>query len=256
MKLRFDRAALLKLVASIPNPSDNLHLVKDDGIYLMSFALPVPEGAKKRPVVYAKGYNPEVDGDIWEKCRAAVGGDDIGEVVGTREEFLRAFADSDGDLFVNVNAKTLGLAYLPKKKAATAPAPKAAPEAAALDKAAVRRLSADLNAVLQKFADANGLELSAHGGKFDASSFTPKVTLLVKGGAERKTNRDCEVLGYKVRFGDEFVSGRNTYVVVEVARGGSVVATLKGTTRRYKFSKPELLVPTVTKAAKTPAAVA
>ena len=50
-----------------------LILVKDDGIYLMSNG----GGEKSLNVAYASGYNPKVDGDVWDKCRDAVGGDDF-----------------------------------------------------------------------------------------------------------------------------------------------------------------------------------
>lgn len=57
-----------------------LWLVKDSGIYLMSNGNPgLKDGDKPNKIVYAKGYNPEVDEDVWERCRAAVGGDDFAE---------------------------------------------------------------------------------------------------------------------------------------------------------------------------------
>jgi hypothetical protein len=66
-----------------------LVLVKDDGIYVMSNGLPPlmadgsvadtekPEG--KRFVVYAVGFDPGKDQDVWERARLAVGGDDFAE---------------------------------------------------------------------------------------------------------------------------------------------------------------------------------
>ncbi|MHB1524927.1 MAG: DUF3085 domain-containing protein [Candidatus Dormibacteria bacterium] len=53
-----------------------LWLVKDDGIYLMSNA----ELQGEPKVVYAQGYDPK-SGDVWEKSRDAVGGDDMCEFV-------------------------------------------------------------------------------------------------------------------------------------------------------------------------------
>lgn len=114
MKLKIDRNDLAALTAKMPNPTDKLHFVKDDGIYLMSFAAPLLENGK-RPIAYAKGYNPEKDGDIWEKCRAAVGGDDIGEEIGTRADFDAILADSEGDIILNVTASLLSTSYLPKR---------------------------------------------------------------------------------------------------------------------------------------------
>lgn len=61
-----------------------LHLVKDGGIYLMSNA---KENLHKDPkdhsqgsiVCYAKGYNPDMDEDVYDKCERAMGGDDVVE---------------------------------------------------------------------------------------------------------------------------------------------------------------------------------
>jgi Protein of unknown function (DUF3085) len=74
-----------------------LHLVKDDGIYLMSNG--VPElmgdvfGQDSGACVYAVGYEPLKAGDPgwderYEKIRAAVGGDDFVEAV-TIDDHLR-----------------------------------------------------------------------------------------------------------------------------------------------------------------------
>ena len=52
-------------------------MVKDNGIYIMN--------AHKRKggniVVYADGYNPDLNDDWWEDCRDAVGGDDFAEFI-------------------------------------------------------------------------------------------------------------------------------------------------------------------------------
>lgn len=60
----------------------NVLLVKDDGIYLMSNGNPgllLEEGRHK--VTYAKNCNPKTDADCWETARALVGGDDFGEAL-------------------------------------------------------------------------------------------------------------------------------------------------------------------------------
>jgi hypothetical protein len=59
-----------------------LHWVKDDGIYLLSSSAErdLVDGTTSR-VVYAKGYNPRTDEDVWENARAAVGGDDFVEAL-------------------------------------------------------------------------------------------------------------------------------------------------------------------------------
>lgn len=59
-----------------------IHWVKDHGIYLLSSSAErdIVEGTSSR-VVYAKGYDPRTDEDVWEKARAAVGGDDFVEAL-------------------------------------------------------------------------------------------------------------------------------------------------------------------------------
>mgnify|MGYP001164668168 CR=1 FL=1 len=60
----------------------SIHWVKDDGIYLLSSSAErdVVDGTSSR-VVYAQGYDPRTDADVWEKARAAVGGDDFVEAL-------------------------------------------------------------------------------------------------------------------------------------------------------------------------------
>lgn len=114
MKLKFDRAELAALVAALPAADSKLTLVKDDGIYLMSFAIPMPTGAKSRHVVYARGFNPKTDGDIWQKCVDAVGGDDFGETVGVKSDFVNTLEMSEGDIILNITATHISTSYLPK----------------------------------------------------------------------------------------------------------------------------------------------
>lgn len=59
-----------------------LHLVKDEGIYLLSSSAErdIAEGTTSR-VVYANGLDPKADEDVWDKCREAVGGDDFVEAL-------------------------------------------------------------------------------------------------------------------------------------------------------------------------------
>ncbi len=110
MRLKFDRNRLATLVASLPAADSEILVVKDDGIYLMSFAQP-KEG---RTVVYARGYDPRRDGDVWDKCRIAVGGDDIGEKCGTRAQFAEALDASDGDIIVDVTESRIKVVYRTK----------------------------------------------------------------------------------------------------------------------------------------------
>lgn len=70
-----------------------LTLVKDDGIYMMSNGSPALMDPIKRPssngqhtiefrkVVYARGYDPRVDHAVWDRSRAAAGGDDFTESI-------------------------------------------------------------------------------------------------------------------------------------------------------------------------------
>ena len=67
-----------------------LHLVKDDGIYLMAGTLESDKLAEKRcHVIYAQGYSPKTK-DLWEKCREAVGGDDFAEWIPLNEAMVKA----------------------------------------------------------------------------------------------------------------------------------------------------------------------
>lgn len=58
-------------------------LVKDEGIYFMNA---FKSKNKKTPsengyVIYAVGYNPKTNDDVWEKSRWAVGGDDFANFI-------------------------------------------------------------------------------------------------------------------------------------------------------------------------------
>jgi hypothetical protein len=68
-----------------------LHLVKDDGIYLMAGTVQSDwiEHLKKCHVIYAQGYSPKTK-DLWEKCRDAVGGDDFAEWIPLNKEMVEA----------------------------------------------------------------------------------------------------------------------------------------------------------------------
>jgi hypothetical protein len=110
MKLKIDRNELAALIAALPNPTSKLTLVKDDGIYIMAF----DEPKESRHIVYAKGYNPKVDKDVWEKSRNAMGGDDGGDNIGDRAEFEKILDASDGDIIISVTASSISTSYLPK----------------------------------------------------------------------------------------------------------------------------------------------
>lgn len=120
-KLKFDREQLAALLAKLPDDSAKIILVKDQGIYLMSQNEPRPANAPEvvgggfhHTVVYAKDYDPKDGEKVWEKCRAAVGGDDFVETVDTKKEFLKVLADSEGDILVSVTQSLISVSYLPK----------------------------------------------------------------------------------------------------------------------------------------------
>ena len=73
-----------------PTKDFGLHLVKDDGIYLMAGTLESDKLDEKRcHVIYAQGYSPKTK-DLWEKCREAVGGDDFAEWIPLNEAMVKA----------------------------------------------------------------------------------------------------------------------------------------------------------------------
>ena len=88
----------------------NLHIVKDDGIYMLSNGIPALMDPVKRlspngqnmmevqQVDYGKGYDPR-ERDVWDACRAAAGGDDFCEAM--PEGFLeKVFAAPTGEVDV------------------------------------------------------------------------------------------------------------------------------------------------------------
>lgn len=83
-----------------------LWLVKDDGIYLMSNA--EPQGAPK--VVYAQGYDPH-RGEVWDKCREVMGGDDMCEFV-PADAFADVTAEDCTAAVVRVTRTTLSIGTL------------------------------------------------------------------------------------------------------------------------------------------------
>jgi len=93
-RLKFNVAALIPLVEHTEKctehrapygygkPEPGLFFVKDQGIYLMSNAkesLP-GENGKANKVVFAKGFDPKTNENVWEDAVDAVGGDDFVEM--------------------------------------------------------------------------------------------------------------------------------------------------------------------------------
>ena len=85
-----------------------LLLVKDDGIYVMSNGSPrdVKGKGPHCHVVYAEGFNPR-KGDVWDKCRAAVGGDDFVEFVPITLSLFHEIIKQSADLVVHIDDDTM-----------------------------------------------------------------------------------------------------------------------------------------------------
>ena len=87
-----------------------LWLVKDHGIYLMSNGFPgQPSGnGPDLQCVYAIGYDPHTDDDVWQACRAALGGDDFCDVFPAED--IRDVLKS-GDRFLTIRASETSYSY-------------------------------------------------------------------------------------------------------------------------------------------------
>ena len=90
-----------------------LHLVHDEGIYLMPNAL-----FKGISIAYARGCNPKTDGDVWDHCRDLAGGDDFSEnlPIDVFENFLKLGASQ---IIVDFEPRQIHFGYV-KPKAAVA----------------------------------------------------------------------------------------------------------------------------------------
>lgn len=85
-----------------------LHFVHDDGIYLMSSGV---DGGTVSDVVYAQGFNPKTDAEVWDRARDAVGGDDFVEAIpisGFTPSFLGALPTAQA-VFVDVREDSLSV---------------------------------------------------------------------------------------------------------------------------------------------------
>jgi hypothetical protein len=88
-----------------------LWFVKDSGIYLMPNGdLPGKEKDDKSHVCYAKGYEPDAE-DSWEKCRAAVGGDDFVEQIDFNADLQREI-DKGCDMKLSVTKSTFRISFV------------------------------------------------------------------------------------------------------------------------------------------------
>lgn len=99
-----------------------LWLVKDEGIYLMSNGTPglladgmiatgqEKPGEARLMVAYAKGYDPtkEDRGEVWDKARDAVGGDDFVELVPV-DWIEKALAGDAAEVVITMSGNTMGV---------------------------------------------------------------------------------------------------------------------------------------------------
>jgi len=87
-------------------------LVKDDGIYIMPAGWDESVGEKaansQHKIVFATGYNPKTDEDVWEKSRAAAGGDDFAEFVGLTSDIVER-VKATGRLLVTISETEIRL---------------------------------------------------------------------------------------------------------------------------------------------------
>lgn len=86
-------------------------LVKDAGIYLMTSAKMDSHPQDFSHVCYAEGFNPESP-NCWEKCRAAVGGDDFVESFKFDNQLKKALEEgADIHIRINKTSFTVNLVY-------------------------------------------------------------------------------------------------------------------------------------------------
>ncbi|SIO53911.1 DUF3085 domain-containing protein [Chitinophaga niabensis] len=101
----FDPKIDLELYSTHNRPT--VWLVKDRGIYIMSSAL-VDEACKKDiPVCYAEGFHPN-NKNCYEKCRAAMGGDDFVESI-PFEQDLQEGISQGADLYIKVTTQHIDI---------------------------------------------------------------------------------------------------------------------------------------------------
>ena len=87
-----------------------VYLVKDDGIYLMN-AFSLGEGTTPNDqglTIYAEGYDPSTNKNVWQDSRDAVGGDDFGEFVEMSSSMLASVANGS-DITLMISAETIEL---------------------------------------------------------------------------------------------------------------------------------------------------
>tara|TARA_R110002167_G_scaffold191735_2_gene394108 strand:+ start:423 stop:815 length:393 start_codon:yes stop_codon:yes gene_type:complete len=86
-------------------------LVKDDGIYVMNCYVKKwfnfnGKREKVNQVIYASGFNPKTNDDVWEDSRDAVGGDDFAENIPLDYSQLNRLRNG-GNLTIKVTEESL-----------------------------------------------------------------------------------------------------------------------------------------------------
>ena len=81
-------------------------LVKDDGIYVMNCYVKNGKREKVNQVIYASGFNPKTNDDVWEDSRDAVGGDDFAENIPLDYSQLNRLRNG-GNLTIKVTEESL-----------------------------------------------------------------------------------------------------------------------------------------------------
>ena len=79
-------------------------LVKDDGIYLMNNYISDKE--EKNIVVYAQGFNPKTNENVFEDSYLAVGGDDFAEPISLPLEQLYRIAEG-GNVDIDIDETSI-----------------------------------------------------------------------------------------------------------------------------------------------------
>lgn len=109
-KLVFSKTGVRNLL-SVLQPNDEIKLVGDEGVYLMSFAEKAPDegfsATRKRTIIYAETCNPEIDRDYYENKRYLFGGDDGCETLGTVETFYRLLDGPKKNIEVHLGITTI-----------------------------------------------------------------------------------------------------------------------------------------------------
>jgi hypothetical protein len=105
--LKFSKVGLLNLMADLKG-SDELMLVGDQGVYIMSFAHEHTQ-EDPRPLVHAEGCDPERDEDAYDNKCILFGEDDGGDHIGTVNSLRSLLNSCVNELHVKLSGNTITL---------------------------------------------------------------------------------------------------------------------------------------------------